>query len=286
MGKYEGFHCAECDGVFTAADDVVVCPICGAPHHRDCYIKRGSCAEAELHGTGTNYTPRRDTNTDNSTPCQRCGHPVPESSEVCPNCFTPKGQKFHSDYQERRRPNQSGFYRVDENIIKYGGVNPEEEISGVKVKDLAEYVGPSSGSFIRKWFFSQRSGSAFSMNFSALLFGPMYFLYRKMFLLGILYLLFSWVSSIPSLLILFADLKNIAMGGEWELLNNVFGLISIVVNILASGYFNKLYLKRAEGDIKSGQTKKGGVSVLAVALLIMFSFILSSALTFFVIFNS
>ena len=33
--KYTGIPCAACGKKFTAEDDVVVCPECGTPHHRD-----------------------------------------------------------------------------------------------------------------------------------------------------------------------------------------------------------------------------------------------------------
>lgn len=32
-------------------DDVVTCPDCGTPHHRECYQELGKCANKNLHGT-------------------------------------------------------------------------------------------------------------------------------------------------------------------------------------------------------------------------------------------
>ena len=49
MSKYTGFHCPICGGVFTDQDDVVVCPDCGAPHHRECWTQRGHCAYQDRH---------------------------------------------------------------------------------------------------------------------------------------------------------------------------------------------------------------------------------------------
>ena len=37
MNKYVNVPCAKCGKPFTEDDDVVVCPDCGAPHHRSCY---------------------------------------------------------------------------------------------------------------------------------------------------------------------------------------------------------------------------------------------------------
>lgn len=48
--------CAYCNEKFTDSDDIVVCPECGAPHHRKCWFKKGSCACEELHGKEVDYT--------------------------------------------------------------------------------------------------------------------------------------------------------------------------------------------------------------------------------------
>ncbi len=47
--------CALCHAYLFEEDDVVYCPICGAPHHRECYNSLGKCALEELHGTDRQY---------------------------------------------------------------------------------------------------------------------------------------------------------------------------------------------------------------------------------------
>ena len=43
MPKYYGCPCEGCGKPLTLQDDIVVCPDCGAPYHRDCYEKLGRC---------------------------------------------------------------------------------------------------------------------------------------------------------------------------------------------------------------------------------------------------
>lgn len=50
MISYTDLSCPVCHQPFKADDDVVVCPVCGAPHHRECYRKEGHCAYADTHG--------------------------------------------------------------------------------------------------------------------------------------------------------------------------------------------------------------------------------------------
>ncbi|MCL1831829.1 MAG: hypothetical protein FWG45_02825 [Oscillospiraceae bacterium] len=49
MSKFAGVKCAACVEVFKDGDDVVVCPDCGTPHHRDCYAQNGGCVHIENH---------------------------------------------------------------------------------------------------------------------------------------------------------------------------------------------------------------------------------------------
>ena len=37
------YKCPVCNKQFKESDDIVVCPDCGAPHHRECWEKEGKC---------------------------------------------------------------------------------------------------------------------------------------------------------------------------------------------------------------------------------------------------
>ena len=49
--KYSNYKCPVGNNQFTEEDDVVVCPECGTPHHREWYIQKGNCANSDKHGT-------------------------------------------------------------------------------------------------------------------------------------------------------------------------------------------------------------------------------------------
>ncbi len=48
---FKNYICPVCNLRFNDDDDIVVCPDCGTPHHRECYKKEGNCFNAHLHGT-------------------------------------------------------------------------------------------------------------------------------------------------------------------------------------------------------------------------------------------
>ena len=42
MSDYIGAKCIVCEKEFTKDDEIVVCPDCGTPYHKACYLKEGS----------------------------------------------------------------------------------------------------------------------------------------------------------------------------------------------------------------------------------------------------
>lgn len=92
---YTGNLCPGCNTVFTDGDDVVVCPECGTPQHRECYEKENRCVNSDKHAEGYAWqgvvkqtsvqTKKRETVT-----CPNCGALNPKESDVCLNC----GMKF------------------------------------------------------------------------------------------------------------------------------------------------------------------------------------------------
>ena len=55
MADYTGKKCTVCDRSFSRDDDIVVCPDCGTPYHRECYLEKGERFPATQH-SGSYYT--------------------------------------------------------------------------------------------------------------------------------------------------------------------------------------------------------------------------------------
>lgn len=58
--RYSGLCCPVCKVKFKDDDDIVVCPVCGAPHHRSCYNQTGRCAYEQFHGTESQWRDPRN----------------------------------------------------------------------------------------------------------------------------------------------------------------------------------------------------------------------------------
>ena len=55
MSRYTGEKCLICSQDFKDNDDVVVCPECGTPYHKDCYKEKGNCINLTLHESGKSW---------------------------------------------------------------------------------------------------------------------------------------------------------------------------------------------------------------------------------------
>ena len=55
MPSYKNEKCPVCNTEFKDGDDIVTCPVCGTPHHRECYNKIGHCINEDKHKDGFEY---------------------------------------------------------------------------------------------------------------------------------------------------------------------------------------------------------------------------------------
>ena len=84
MPKYYGCPCEGCGKPLTLQDDIVVCPDCGAPYHRDCYEKLGRCIHAPAHAAGYEWKfPYQESEL---CTCPACGERTLRSESVCRCC--------------------------------------------------------------------------------------------------------------------------------------------------------------------------------------------------------
>lgn len=228
MFFYEGLSCPVCGQPFKETDDIVACPECGAPHHRDCWKQEGHCHYAAAHGTKDQWTrpePQPEPvfqpdvqpgpapqsqgpapggkrcpycgnlNTQYAEFCSRCGRELPSSDWSSPapppaGPYTPPGQ-----VPPYAPPGGYGEYAPFHMPVNdpYGGVGKDEPIEEVTAEEAAQVVAVNTQYYLPKFKKMSHNGARVSWNWPAFLITPCWLLYRKNLLSGILTLIF-WIS--------------------------------------------------------------------------------------------
>lgn len=198
MSLYEGKKCVYCGKTFTENDDIVVCPDCGAPHHRECYKECGKCAQQDLHGTDDEWVKKNQEkpNAIILKVCPSCGAKNNTDAKICTAC----GKSFQTTSQ----PNLSEEKSMMESSLSnpnlfatYGTMKEHEEIMGISAKEWASYVGKGSYYYLTN-FKAIAAGHRFTFNFGAAVFSFLYFFYRKMFKQGFALLAMIFLTLVPS----------------------------------------------------------------------------------------
>ncbi len=164
--------CPVCQAYLFNEDDVVYCPICGAPHHRECYNSLGKCALEHLHGTDKQYERKKvaepTVKEETYKVCPHCTKKIDKDSRVCPYCG---------------RPNITGMYI---NFDTLGGVQKDTDIgNSVTADDAKSFVAVNTQRYIPK-FLSFKEGKKISWNWLAFIFPEGWFFSRKLYKSGAL----------------------------------------------------------------------------------------------------
>ncbi|WBY63307.1 MAG: Zinc-ribbon-2 domain-containing protein [Thermocaproicibacter melissae] len=211
--NFTGMKCPICEKPFSAGDDIVVCPQCGAPYHRECYKKVGQCIYTDRHGTPDAWHPpeHEESPQEETKRCPRCGAVNAKDALFCAHCghsfsevnTPPRDTSFPYQNQDRENqeqrygwgiPPQNGYPPQNGNNIPpdygfpflfdpLGGVSPNEPIEGIPAGDIAKFVQGNTPYYLPVFMAISRFGRN-RFNFSAFLLQGIWMLYRKMYWIG------------------------------------------------------------------------------------------------------
>lgn len=195
MSKKLNSSCPICGGYLFDDDDMVYCPECGAPHHRDCYLSLGHCGCESEHGKEkpNQKDCKHIKEESEESSCQYCGQKIPADTKFCPYCgniHSPNNETTQED--EHYNVKFAPFTVNGVNLPKldpYGGLDKNSEIDGVKVKDIARFVGFAPNKVLPKFKQFEDGTKKTSWNWMALISPYTHTIFRKMGFATLMYLL-------------------------------------------------------------------------------------------------
>lgn len=201
--NYIGEKCFCCNKIFDKDDDVVVCPECGTPYHRECYMENKRCVNTELHKSGDPWKrslsdAESEVSKDESGQiiCRHCLCRNPAGTEKCTNCGMPL--KELSDVQSEDTPDLSQFFSEFDAEQKYFGFNPDEDFDGARLEEVSSFVKTNTIYYLPLFKKMKDIGTKISFNIICLFFPQFYFANRKMWFMAIFALIFSLLMNVPS----------------------------------------------------------------------------------------
>lgn len=182
--RYLNQKCPVCGKEFGENEDIVVCPLCGTPHHRDCYKKNGECGNAFKHNEGFRWEPEINTAAEPSAEenNQNFGGQPPFGQSPFGNAQQPP---FGNAQQPFGQPPFTGFSPLS--------LFPPELDEGVSTEDAASFIQVNPIKYLDR-FFHQKGGKR-TWNWAAFLFTPLWFFYRKMPKLGSVFFAITFLVS-------------------------------------------------------------------------------------------
>lgn len=285
--------CVCCKAYLFEEDDVVYCPVCGAPHHRDCYNAEGRCALENAHGTEEQYdklrkaSEKKDGANEKGTEpeniktavisCPTCGNMYSVSSKSCPSCG-------------------AGRPPVMFTVDALGGMPPDMDVGdGVTAKEAGTFVLANSNRYVPK-FAAFKYGKHSSWNWIAFLFPSVWFLSRKMYKIGALMCSIFVALSMLSVPFLseFEQFTVSSAGNSYQAMLQAFSdnigsfskaalavffaatvgklILSVICGIFGDSLYRNYVIasvkkiKAESEDLALDMRRKGGVSIVAMAL--------------------
>ena len=226
MSRFDNKLCPICRIPLNEHSDVVVCPECGTPHHRACYLKNNCCGVESWHASGFVWNgylpdeqPEEATQTEQPEAAQQAENA--EQSEHAGNTSNAENARQDSPSTENdphRAEYPGGTPNSMNNMDGMGGMNIDDLLNQMRNQTMDETRGEDGVSSKELSYFVGRSVMHYSQAFAAFrapvrpgqkkhriflnlcsgLFAPVHQFYRRMDLAGAALLFIELLYYVPT----------------------------------------------------------------------------------------
>lgn len=284
MNEYIGKICPYCKTEFQPGDDIVVCSACDMPHHKDCWVENQGCTTfgcmgtiraadggaSSVTATQMHYEDVRPATASESVFCVRCGNRNSAAASFCTNCgnrlvkaesrqaqapvYTQANPANTNPYAYTNQPSVQPYSQYP--VSGYAQAEPQLENEEV----LRKLIGEKPEYYLNRFRKMRQTKNVASWNWSAFLFAPYWFFYRKMYGYGIAVLAADIICSLLNA----TFLSVLALGGY------------VLFGIFANSIYMRHLQEKANRASMMGEPERsqflesnGGVNKLVMALVIV-----------------
>lgn len=177
--RFENVKCDGCGRTFKKNDDIVVCPVCGTPQHRECWEKAEGCINKDKHEEGFEW----------KMPEVKKPKAASEAAEEVKKHLPPQPTHVFDEAMGREIPDFN--YIVESRVQSLApGISEEqrkEQLCGHNLSDVIAFIGNNASSYVNK-FRKREHQRKNTFNFGAFFFCPVWFFFRRLYKEGIIYL--------------------------------------------------------------------------------------------------
>lgn len=175
--------CDGCGNLMHEGEDIVVCPECGTPQHRECYLAENRCVNEHLHAEGFDWRKAHE-------PAES---PVAEQApaQAEPEIESDKEKSFTDFTGANSEPFPNiplPTFQMDGMYVDGKMLDVNDVADGVSVKEMVNYTQINSKHYVKNFFKNKGKKAFLSWNWGAFFFTPAWFFYRKLYKLGAIFL--------------------------------------------------------------------------------------------------
>ena len=197
MFFYKDQTCPVCNKAFQEGEDIVSCPICGAPHHRECWKLEGRCHFESTHGTEEQWTRESKQKSDTKT-CPHCGLSNVQTNTTCSQCgfpFALQDSRSSQDDKSNANPDSADYREFSPfRVIRqdsFCGIPKDTTIEGYEIEDVAAVIGQNRAYYLPTFMKMTNDKKNTKWNWASFLLTPYWLLFRKNYVFAGIVLFFE-----------------------------------------------------------------------------------------------
>jgi len=178
--RFENQVCPVCNEKFDKNSDIVVCPECGTPHHKECYFSNGECKNKSLHSEGFSFKPEE-------IKSEKIDVLIDDEVKKTKDVINLVNVEFNENENFEKKENLKNTIEELFNNIN-GKTTDQVLINNTPSSYYEEAIGKNQNYYMPRFLIMESTNKKNLLNVGAFVFPLAWSVYRKMYKLALLVL--------------------------------------------------------------------------------------------------